>query len=280
MKNAVIYVAAGAGALALALLATMILEQSAADDSSQIEMQADFSRDAVRETVVETIERVQRDRLAKDDTRAGRYAATLQAELSGIRGDLAGLMDRIEKVANTEPTIEGGDIEDIPNHARIAAIVAETILAEKEQQSREREAKRQERDIARKEKLLERRSQLITKRLELREDQVPSVLAAYEDYDSKRKDLFRDLKADGERLSGTKIKDALKGLDDGMNSAMSRLLDESQYERYLSNRSEGPRNGEQGQRGNRRLRSGERGEGASRGLRGGGSGGRRRGRDR
>ena len=34
MKNTVIYVATGAGALALSLSATMVLEQSAADDSS------------------------------------------------------------------------------------------------------------------------------------------------------------------------------------------------------------------------------------------------------
>ncbi len=284
MKNALIYLVAGVAALALSLLATMMLEQATADDGVQIEMRADFSRDDVRETVIETIERVQRNRLTTDDTRAGRYAATLQAELSGIRGELSNLLDRVERVASTEPTIEGGDVTEIPHYDRIAAIVAETVLAQREQQARERDARREERDIVRKEKALERRRQTLTKQLDLRDDQVTAVLGIYDEYESKRSDMFKDMRSSGDRLTGTQIRDVMKGLENGMNSALSGVLDETQYEKYLKNRARSTELGRTGlgDRGGRRSASGSagNGEGGGRRSRGGNASGRRRGRER
>ena len=282
MKSVLIYVAAGAGALALSLLATSLLEQSTSDDGDQIELRADFSRDAVRETVEETISRIERQRIAADDTRAGRYAATLQSELSGIRGDLSTLLSRIETVANTEPVIEG-DSADIPNHDRIAAIVEETVLAQREQQAREREARQQERDLARKEKAAARRKDQLTKRLGLRDDQVPAVLAIYDRFESKQNSIFADLKAGGERISGTQVKEVMTSIQESMNSELSGILDESQYEKYLSSRSRSLSLGDVGTDGGRRSRGRLGAESGARRSRSGGAGGgtgRRRGRDR
>ena len=75
------------------------------------------------------------------------------------------------------------------------------------------------------------------KRLGLSEEQLPRVMAIYDDYEAQRRSTFQNNQGgSGKRRSSEEIRTSMRTLEDGMNQQLKSVLDPTQYEKYLKSR--------------------------------------------